>query len=173
MRRALFCIGFGLLLSVAWVAAQQAPAPDSRVTARVVILTEQELAQMLQDAAEEVTKGVEQTMVEFLSEDVLRLSVRIDFDKVGQEAGALTLLLPGRHELSVDLAFSASNGTGQVKVRALRVDGQQMPDVVADFLVRTAAGQLHPPVDISQPFALPRDIISIAVREKKMFVELK
>src|SRR5687767_2104708 len=129
MRRvSLVCVGFGLLLSATWVAAQQAPAPDNRVTARVAILTEQELAQMLQDAAEEATKGVEQTTVEFLSEDVLRLSVRIDFDKVGEEAGALTLLLPGQHDLSVDLAFSASNGIGRVKVRALRVDGQQMPD---------------------------------------------
>ncbi len=112
-------------------------------------------------------KGVESVRVVF-RQDRLLVQADVDLSKVvssrkAPEAGLLTALLGGRHQVEVDGILEAEDGRGRYRLVGLSLDGVTFPAMLLDSLIDRLIEATQLPVDPRKPFTMPYGIKDVTI----------
>jgi hypothetical protein len=112
-------------------------------------------------------KGVESVRVVF-RQDRLLVQADVDLSKVvssrkAPEAGLLTALLGGRHQVEVDGILEAEDGRGRYRLVGLSLDGVTFPAMLLDSLMDRLIEATQLPVDPRKPFTMPYGIKAVTI----------
>ncbi len=112
-------------------------------------------------------KGVESVRVVF-RQDRLLVQADVDLSKVvssrkAPEAGLLTALLGGRHQVEVDGILEAEDGRGRYRLVGLSLDGVTFPAMLLDSLMDRLIEATQLPVDPRKPFTMPYGIKDVTI----------
>ena len=107
-------------------------------------------------------KGVESVKVRF-RQDRLLVQADVDLSKVASskntpQAGLLTALLGGRHQVEVDGVLEVEDGRGRYRFMGLTLDGVTFPALLLESLIDRLLEATQLPVDPRQPFSMPYGI---------------
>ena len=112
-------------------------------------------------------KGVESVRVVFRQD---RLLVRADVDlskivpsRSTPQAGLLTALLGGRHQVEADGVLEVENGRGRYRLVGLTLDRVPFPSMLLDPLMDRLIEATQLPVDPRKPFAMPYGIKDVTI----------
>ncbi len=112
-------------------------------------------------------KGVESVKVRF-RQDRLLVQADVDLSKVVSskntpQAGLLTALLGGRHQVEVDGVLEVEDGRGRYRLVGLSLDGVTFPAMLLDSLMDRLIEATQLPVDPRKPFTMPYGIKDVTI----------
>lgn len=112
-------------------------------------------------------EGVESVKVLF-RQDGLLIRADVDLSKVAtsknaSQAGLLTALLGGRHQVEVDGVLEVQDGRGRYRIKGLTMDGVAFPPFLLDSLMDRLIEATELPVDLRQPFSMPYGIKDVTI----------
>ena len=112
-------------------------------------------------------KGVESVKVVF-RQDRLLVQADVDLSQVvssrkAPEAGLLTALLGGRHQVEVDGVLEVEEGRGEYRLVALSLDGVAFPAMLLDSLMDRLIEATQLSVDPRKPFTMPYGIKDVTI----------
>ena len=112
-------------------------------------------------------KGVESVKVRF-RQDRLLVQADVDLSKVAStkntpQAGLLTALLGGRHQVEVDGVLEVEDGRGRYRFMGLTLDGVTFPALLLESLIDRLLEATQLPVDPRQPFSMPYGIKDVTI----------
>ena len=120
-------------------------------------------------------KGVESVKVRF-RQDRLLVQADVDLSKVVSsqktpQAGLLTALLGGRHQVEVDGVLEVEDRRGRYRLVALSLDGVTFPAILLDSLMDRLIEATQLPVDPRKPFTMPYGIKDVTINPGRATIQ--
>jgi hypothetical protein len=135
-----------------------------------VELTEPEVNAYFNEGGVKLPRGV--SHVRLVSQPaVLDAHAQIDFEAITQGHGTnnpLYSLFSGTHDIHAVAQATGANGTGSIQVRAVELDGIQVPQFALQYFVQHYLTPKYPNVGITSTFKLPLRIDSAIVEAGKV-----
>ena len=137
--------------------------------------TETEVDAFLQfEVSQHYPQGVRQIQFRFL-QNGLSARALVDFDEMQADAASagrslVWALLQGEHWMEVSGRLTAEKGLGRYDILGIRIDDQEIPKVLIDFLLAHYVLPKYPGAGPNTDFDLPFNIRSIELTPGKVFV---
>jgi hypothetical protein len=145
--------------------------PDQTPT----VLTEDEVNDYLASGRVEIPKGVKKVRLQGQSGKVDAF-LTVDFDEIRENqrsANPLLGLFSGTHDVTVETDAAGSGGQGRVQVRAVTIDGMEVPRMALQYFVEKYITPKYPNVGLDSQFQLPSKIDTAVVGYHKLTVTQK
>jgi len=147
------------------------PNPDQAPT----VMTEEEVNDYLNSGKIQLPQGVKKVTLQGRS-GVVTGFVNVDFDEIrnGQRSSnPLLAIFSGRHDARVEGDAAGSGGQGKVHVRAVSIDGFDVPRMALEFFVAKYITPKYPNIGLDSEFKLPNRIDLATVGYHKLTVTQK
>jgi hypothetical protein len=145
--------------------------PDQTPT----VMTEEEVNDYLNSGRVQLPQGVKRVTLQGQS-GVVTGFVNVDFDEIrsGQHSSnPLLSIFTGKHDVRIDGDAAGSGGQGKVHVRAVSIDGFDVPRMALEFFVQKYITPKYPNVGLDSQFKLPNRIDLAHVGYHKLTVTQK
>lgn len=142
--------------------------PDSTPT----VLTENEVNAWFSSGQADLPKGMNKLRLE-ANPGTLHASANVDFDQItaGRYSGnPLMSLFSGTHQVEGDAHAEGSNGTGQVHIDSVSIDGVPVPRMALEYFVDHYIHPKYPDLGIDSTFQLPDKISEAQVGSHQVTV---
>jgi len=147
------------------------PSPDQSPT----VMSEEEVNEYLNSGKIQLPQGVKKVTLQGRS-GVVTGFVNVDFDEIrsGQRSSnPLLAIFSGRHDARVEGDAAGSGGEGKVHVRAVSIDGIDVPRMALEFFVAKYITPKYPNIGLDSEFKLPNRIDLATVGYHKLTVTQK
>lgn len=141
---------------------------SSQPTPETFVLSEDDLNAFLTFRLRKYNpKGIDSVRVSF-RQDRLLVQADVDLSKIvptkkNPQAGLLTALLGGRHQVEVDGVLEVEDGRGRYRLVALSLDGVTFPAMLLDALMDRLIEATQLLVDPRKPFTMPYGIKDVTM----------
>lgn len=145
--------------------------PDQTPT----VITEDEVNDYLASGRVEIPKGVKKVRLQGQSGKVDAF-LTVDFDEIRENqrsANPLLSLFSGTHDVTVETDAAGSGGQGRVQVRAVTIDGMEVPRMALQYFVEKYITPKYPEVGLDSQFQMPAKIDTAVVGYHKLTVTQK
>lgn len=145
--------------------------PDQTPT----VMTEDEINDYLASGRVEIPKGVKKVRLQGQSGRVDAF-LTVDFDEIRENqhsANPLLGLFSGTHDVTVETDAAGSGRQGKVQVRAVTIDGMEVPRMALQYFVEKYITPKYPNVGLDSQFQLPSKIDTAIVGYHKLTVTQK
>lgn len=145
--------------------------PDQTPT----VMSEEEINEYLASGRVQIPKGVKKVRLQGQSGKVDAF-LTVDFDEFRENqhsANPLLGLFSGTHDVTVETDAAGSGGQGRVQVRAVTIDGMEVPRMALQYFVEKYITPKYPNVGLDSQFQLPDRIDTALVRYHKLTVTQK
>lgn len=145
--------------------------PDQSPT----VMTEEEVNDYLNSGKIQLPQGVKKVTLQGRS-GIVTGFVNVDFDEIraGQRSSnPLLAIFSGRHDARVEGDAAGSGGEGKVHVRAVSIDGIDVPRMALEFFVAKYITPKYPNIGLDSEFKLPNRIDLATVGYHKLTVTQK
>jgi hypothetical protein len=145
--------------------------PDQSPT----VMSEEEVNDYLNSGKIQLPQGVKKVTLQGRS-GVVTGFVNVDFDEIrsGQRSSnPLLAIFSGRHDARVEGDAAGSGGQGKVHVRAVSIDGIDVPRMALEFFVAKYITPKYPNIGLDSEFKLPNRIDLATVGYHKLTVTQK
>jgi hypothetical protein len=146
-------------------------SPDQSPT----VMSEEEVNDYLNSGKVQLPQGVKKVTLQGRS-GVVTGFVNVDFDEIrsGQRSSnPLLAIFSGRHDARIEGDATGSGGQGKVHVRAVSIDGIDVPRMALEFFVAKYITPKYPNIGLDSEFKLPNRIDLATVGYHKLTVTQK